>query len=146
MHIPFSLLRIKSLYIFRALLVHPQEATHKRHFVYCVRVMSVGCATIALHCSWFSINWMKSASPWFHYPDILWCAVRKTLNMSLYSGLHKIRQGGVCGSFLLCCVIFHTSLRAYSCLVYGYACSNLILQTGFQTSGILLRPVNLTQF
>jgi hypothetical protein len=27
----------------RALLAHPQEALHKRHLVYCMRVMSVGC-------------------------------------------------------------------------------------------------------
>jgi hypothetical protein len=39
----FSLLRIKGLYMFRALLAHPQEAQHKQHLVYCVRVMSVGC-------------------------------------------------------------------------------------------------------
>jgi hypothetical protein len=43
MHFLFSLLRIKGLYMFRALLVHLQEALHKRHLVYCVRVMSVGC-------------------------------------------------------------------------------------------------------
>jgi hypothetical protein len=35
-------LRIKGLYMFRALLAHPQEALHKRHLVYCVRVISVG--------------------------------------------------------------------------------------------------------
>jgi hypothetical protein len=29
--------------MFRALLAHLQEALHKRHFVYYVRVMSVGC-------------------------------------------------------------------------------------------------------
>jgi hypothetical protein len=28
--------------MFRALLAHLQEALHKRHFVYCMRVMSVG--------------------------------------------------------------------------------------------------------
>jgi hypothetical protein len=28
--------------MFRALLAHSQEALHKRHLVYCVRVMSVG--------------------------------------------------------------------------------------------------------
>jgi hypothetical protein len=32
--------------MFRALLAHPQEAIHKRHLVYCVRVMSVGCTRI----------------------------------------------------------------------------------------------------
>jgi hypothetical protein len=37
----FSLLRIKGLYMFRALLAYPQEALHKRHLVYCVSVMSV---------------------------------------------------------------------------------------------------------
>jgi hypothetical protein len=42
MHFLFSLLRIKGLYMFRALLAHPQEALDKRHLVYCVRVLSVG--------------------------------------------------------------------------------------------------------
>jgi hypothetical protein len=36
MHFLFSLLKMKSLYMFRALLAHPQEALHKRHLVYCV--------------------------------------------------------------------------------------------------------------
>jgi hypothetical protein len=39
----FNLLRIKGLYMFRALLAHPQEVLHKRHLVYCVRIMSTGC-------------------------------------------------------------------------------------------------------
>jgi hypothetical protein len=43
MHFSFNLLRIKGLYMFRALLAHLQEALHKRRLVYCVRVMSVGC-------------------------------------------------------------------------------------------------------
>jgi hypothetical protein len=43
MHFVFSLLRIKGLCMFRALLAYPQEALHKRHLVYCLRVMSVGC-------------------------------------------------------------------------------------------------------
>jgi hypothetical protein len=34
----FCLLRIKGLYMFRALLAHPQEELHKRHLVYFVRV------------------------------------------------------------------------------------------------------------
>jgi hypothetical protein len=29
----------------RALLAYSQEALHKRHLVYCVRIMSVGCGT-----------------------------------------------------------------------------------------------------
>jgi hypothetical protein len=36
MHFLFSLLRIKGLYMFRALVAHPQEVLHKRHLVYCV--------------------------------------------------------------------------------------------------------------
>jgi hypothetical protein len=48
MHFLFSLLRIKGLYMFRALLAHPQEALHKRHLAYCVRVMSVGCIRIGV--------------------------------------------------------------------------------------------------
>jgi hypothetical protein len=41
--------------MFQALLAHPQEALHKRQVVYCVRIMFVGCATVAfsLH-SWHS--------------------------------------------------------------------------------------------
>jgi hypothetical protein len=44
MHLLFSLLRIKGLYMFRELLAHPQEMIHKRQLVYCMRVMSVGAA------------------------------------------------------------------------------------------------------
>jgi hypothetical protein len=32
--------------MFQALLAHPQEALHKRHLAYCVRVMSVGCTLV----------------------------------------------------------------------------------------------------
>jgi hypothetical protein len=46
MHVLFNLLRIKGLYMFRALLAHPQEVLHNRHLVYCERVMSVGCTRI----------------------------------------------------------------------------------------------------
>jgi hypothetical protein len=38
----FSLLRMKGLCMFRALLAPHQVALHKWHLVYCVRVMSVG--------------------------------------------------------------------------------------------------------
>jgi hypothetical protein len=34
--------------MFRALLAHPQEALNKQHLVYCMRVMSVGCGTVAV--------------------------------------------------------------------------------------------------
>jgi hypothetical protein len=33
--------------MFGALLSHPQEVLHKRHLVYFVRIMSVGCGTVA---------------------------------------------------------------------------------------------------
>jgi hypothetical protein len=46
MHFLFSLVRIKGLHMFRALLAQPQEALHNRRLVYCVRVMSVGCTRI----------------------------------------------------------------------------------------------------
>jgi hypothetical protein len=48
MNFSFSLLRIKGPYMFRALLAHPQEVLHKRHLVYCLRIMSVGCGTNAV--------------------------------------------------------------------------------------------------
>jgi hypothetical protein len=48
MHFSFNLLRVKGLYMFRALFARPQEAPHKRHFVYCVHIMSVGCGTVAV--------------------------------------------------------------------------------------------------
>jgi hypothetical protein len=47
-HFLFNLLRIKGLYMFRALLVHPQEALHKRNLIYCMRVISVGCTKIGV--------------------------------------------------------------------------------------------------
>jgi hypothetical protein len=34
--------------MFRALLADPQHALHKRHLVHCMRIMSVGCGTIAV--------------------------------------------------------------------------------------------------
>jgi hypothetical protein len=43
MHFLLNLLRIKGIYMFRALLAHPQEALYKRQLVCCVRGMSVGC-------------------------------------------------------------------------------------------------------
>jgi hypothetical protein len=38
----------QSLYMFRALLAHSQDSLQKRHLVCCVRVMSVGCGTVAV--------------------------------------------------------------------------------------------------
>jgi hypothetical protein len=40
MHFVFSLLRIKGLYMFRALPTHLQETIHKQHLVYCVCYVS----------------------------------------------------------------------------------------------------------
>jgi hypothetical protein len=34
--------------MFRALLAHLQEDLYKRHLVYCMRVMSVGCTRIGM--------------------------------------------------------------------------------------------------
>jgi hypothetical protein len=56
MHFLFNLLRIRGLYIFRALLAHPQEAFHKRHMVYCMRVMSVGCTRIEEELHYIGFN------------------------------------------------------------------------------------------
>jgi hypothetical protein len=58
-HFLFSLLIIKDLYMFRALLAHPQEVLHKRHLVYCVRIMSVGCGAVAVSlqpCHYYARN------------------------------------------------------------------------------------------
>jgi hypothetical protein len=46
MNILFNLLRIKDLYMFRALLAHPQETLHTWHLIYCLRVTSVGCTIL----------------------------------------------------------------------------------------------------
>jgi hypothetical protein len=49
-----NLLRIQGLYMFRGLLVHPQEAQHKRHLVNCVRGRSVGYTRIKEEAKWCS--------------------------------------------------------------------------------------------
>jgi hypothetical protein len=46
MHFLFNLLTIMGLCMFWTLLAHPQEALNKRHLVYCMRKMSVGCTKI----------------------------------------------------------------------------------------------------
>jgi hypothetical protein len=109
MHFLFSLLRIKGLYMFLALLAHLQELLHKRHSVYCVHVMSVGCTRMEASASILVqptditacvvppedtqvmletcrgpkllINWIKSTSHWFYYTDILRCM---TLSFQIY--------------------------------------------------------------
>jgi hypothetical protein len=47
MHFSLNLLRIKGLYMFRALLAHPQEVLHKRHLVI-LPACNVGCGTAAV--------------------------------------------------------------------------------------------------
>jgi hypothetical protein len=44
MHFSFNLLRIKGIYMFRALLAHPQETLHKRHLVYARNIPNSVCA------------------------------------------------------------------------------------------------------
>jgi hypothetical protein len=73
MHFLLNLFRTKGLYIFRALLTHPQDSLHKRHLVYCVRVMSVG-----YYQRWSGT--LRSVSSWFHYTVILRSTVNKTLS------------------------------------------------------------------
>jgi hypothetical protein len=51
------------------------DSAAQRYLVYCVLQACRG--------TWFSINWMKSASRWFYYADILWCTVNKTLGMPM---------------------------------------------------------------
>jgi hypothetical protein len=46
----------RGLYMFRALLAHPQEVLHKQHLVYYVRIMSVGCNTVAVSVSWLNTH------------------------------------------------------------------------------------------
>jgi hypothetical protein len=48
MNFLFNLLRIKGLYMFRALLAYPQKEIHKRHLVYCMRIMPVVSGTVAV--------------------------------------------------------------------------------------------------
>jgi hypothetical protein len=40
MHFSFNSVRITGLYVFRALLAHPQEALYRWNLVYCMRVVS----------------------------------------------------------------------------------------------------------
>jgi hypothetical protein len=42
--------------MFRALLAHPQEGLHEQHLVYCVRIMSVGCGTVAANWRHFRVS------------------------------------------------------------------------------------------
>jgi hypothetical protein len=72
--------------MFRALLAHPQEVLHKRHLVYCVRFMSVGCTRIGMELvSPFHSNpGYKNAPELFRYTDTSYL-VKIHLNMTVSS-------------------------------------------------------------
>jgi hypothetical protein len=55
-HFLLNLLRMKGLYMFRALLAHPQEAIQKRHLVYCMLVTSVGCTSVGVFHGGYTIH------------------------------------------------------------------------------------------
>jgi hypothetical protein len=74
MHFLFSLLRIKGLYILQALLAHSQEALHKRHLKYCVRVMSVGC-TILVSLYWDTMMHGQQNIKSLLYPNAYWANI-----------------------------------------------------------------------
>jgi hypothetical protein len=106
--------------MFRVLLAHPQERLHKRHLVYCVstpilvqlagitrNIPSAVCVSPpedeqgileTYRGPKFSINLTKIASRWFHYTDILWCTVSKTLRIQTFPPtirhfvFHRIRH------------------------------------------------------
>jgi hypothetical protein len=79
--------------MFRALLAYPQEAFHKRHLVYCVRVMSVGCATTAVSLqSWHLVGFIIPAYTklsYFHFLNfhILHTIVRSEIRSVLIKGV-----------------------------------------------------------
>jgi hypothetical protein len=111
MYFLFNLLRIKGLYMFRALLAHPQEALHKRllvYFAYNVSWLWHGCKLTSYARSipnavcvappeyeqvmletcrsfWFSINWMKIASRWFHYTNTFTVSCRMLVLVGVIS-------------------------------------------------------------
>jgi hypothetical protein len=83
MHFSFNLLRVKSLYMFQALLAHPQEAMHKWHLVYCVHIMSVGCATTAVKL-WFLM-----------YQELTGTALKRG-SIGLSQGMENLKESGRC--------------------------------------------------
>jgi hypothetical protein len=54
-----SWLRVKGRYMFRALLAHSQEALHKRHLVYSVRVVSVRSTRIEVDSTHINAVWAE---------------------------------------------------------------------------------------
>jgi hypothetical protein len=84
MQFSFDLWRIKGLYMFRALIAHPQEVAalqpcHSQLTLYARNIPNAVCVAppddeqVKLETCrglWFSINCMKIASLWFHYTDV----------------------------------------------------------------------------
>jgi hypothetical protein len=87
MHFLFNLLGIEGLYMFRALLAHPQEVLNKHTKCRLCSTPPEDEQVMLETCRepQFLINWIKSASCWFHYTDILWRKVNKTLTTWLLS-------------------------------------------------------------
>jgi hypothetical protein len=102
MHFSFNLLRIKSLYLFRALLAH----LRRRYTNGIWYISYVLCQLASPELEWNSvcaeppedeqvmletcrgffllINWIKNTSRLFHYNDILWCMINTTLKMIIH--------------------------------------------------------------
>jgi hypothetical protein len=121
MHFSFNLLRIKGLYMFRALLAHPQEALHKRHLVYWVRIMSVGCGTMKpTWCTFHSIYWESRVSTCFeHYLLIL---RRRSTSGTWYVASVLAAPGLKCSTILLFTQIYwhRTFYQCQKCIKFSF--------------------------
>jgi hypothetical protein len=94
MYFSFNLLSIKGLYMFRALLVHLQEALHKRHLLYCVQVTPVGWTRIGVEGvslkSWCS----QTDCRWLHRNKPKHVAVKYYIKVKVYSTTgHEAHRG-----------------------------------------------------
>jgi hypothetical protein len=92
MHFSFNLLRIECLYIFRALLAHPQEALHKRHLVYCVGIMSVGSATTVLQSCHSQLTYARTHYTKCRLCTASWGWASNVRNMKGHSILNKLNE------------------------------------------------------
>jgi hypothetical protein len=156
MHLSFNLLRVKGLYMFRALLAHSQGALYEQYLVYCVRIISVGCYQdwrgtpsrrtqltyparstpsavwvappandqVRLETCrgpWFSINWMKFVSRWFHYTAWFTSFEKKNVSRCFYT--HKQTRA-----------VFRRFWQTHNCFVWSvkqsciWFCSHPILK------------------
>jgi hypothetical protein len=140
MHFPFNLLRIKGLYMFRALLAHPQEALQTAFStlrVYNVSWLWHGCSELhAIYqmcfcaappedeqviletCkgSWFSINWVGSASRSFRFIilikqlSLLWCRKEFVYNCTCVDVINNVLYKEVTEHFVFCRTKFQLQL------------------------------------